>query len=96
MAADGRIRNAAEGDHGSARAFGTEAGERLRVAALTERGDGQQFGGGHDTLSAAAVDTHLKGFHVDSLPTGDCPAQGQTSSKEMTLCSPCAIRRPSE
>ncbi len=45
---------------GRAGALGAEDRERLRVAAVVEGGDGQQFGGGDDTLAAASVDPDLE------------------------------------
>ena len=63
--ADLLVVDPAEGHHRRAGALGAEARERLRVAALDERGDREHLGGGHDALAAAAVNAHLE--HLRSI-----------------------------
>ena len=53
-------------DHRGAHALGPEARERLRVAALGERGEGQEVGGGHGSLPTATVEAHCE--HGSSVP----------------------------
>ena len=56
----------AVGHHRGAHALGPEARERLRVAALLERGQGQEVGRGHGPLATSAVDAHFE--HGSSVP----------------------------
>jgi len=49
-----------EGDDRCAHALGAETRKCLGVLAFEERGDRQQFGRGHDALSAPAVNADLK------------------------------------
>ena len=58
--ADLVIVDAAERDHRRAHALGAEARERLRVAALVERGQREHLGGRHHALAAATMDAHLE------------------------------------
>jgi hypothetical protein len=61
---DRALVDAAERHHRCPGALRAERGERLRVAALGEGGDGEQLGRGHGPLAAPAVDAY--GEHVSS------------------------------
>src|SRR4249919_1490227 len=58
--ADLAIVDAAERHDRRAGALGAEARKRLRVLAVEERRDGEQFGCRDDALAATAVDSHLE------------------------------------
>jgi hypothetical protein len=60
MGPDRLVIDPAERHHRRAHPLRAEARERLGVPVLAERGRGQQFGGGDDTLAASPVEPHLE------------------------------------
>jgi len=72
---DGRSRQTAERDDGSAHPLGSETRKGLRFKAVKETGYRKQLGGGHHTLSASAVNPGLE--HLGH----DCPSMTASSAR---------------
>ena len=54
------------GDHGGAHPLGPKTGKRLGKPVVFERGERQEFGGGHRSLSTPTVEAHCE--HASSVP----------------------------
>ena len=87
--ADRPLVDAAERDDRGAGALGAEARERLRVAAVAERRDGQQLGGRHHALTAASVDADLE-HRSPTLPGGGPPVRGGSPRRSAAKYGGCA------